>query len=106
MRRDCDGDQKKADVTGAIAQVSSENFRQGINTSADNLIQGKVAGVRVVTPQGLQAMTDQYGRYHITCAVTPNESRGSNFALKLDDRTLPSGFRLSALTNRAWGFSS
>jgi hypothetical protein len=25
----------------------------------------------------------------------PNESRGSNFVLKLDDRTLPSGFRLS-----------
>ena len=52
-------------------------------------------GVRVVTTRGLGATTDQYGRYHITCATTPNESRGSNFALKLDDRTLPSGFRLS-----------
>src|SRR5262249_52304525 len=39
--------------------------------------------------------TDAYGRYHITCAITPNESRGSNFVLKLDDRTLPSGFRMS-----------
>jgi hypothetical protein len=27
--------------------------------------------------------------------VTPHESRGSNFVLKLDDRTLPSGFRMS-----------
>ena len=52
-------------------------------------------GVRVVTARGLQATTDQYGRYHITCAITPNESRGSNFVLKLDDRTLPSGFRMS-----------
>jgi hypothetical protein len=26
---------------------------------------------------------------------TPHESRGSNFVLKLDDRTLPSGFRMS-----------
>ena len=25
----------------------------------------------------------------------PNESRGSNFVLKLDDRTLPSGFRMT-----------
>jgi hypothetical protein len=25
----------------------------------------------------------------------PNDSRGSNFVLKLDDRTLPSGFRMS-----------
>src|SRR5947209_12731531 len=40
-------------------------------------------------------MTDQYGRFHITCAITPNENRGSNFVLKLDDRTLPSGFRMS-----------
>ena len=39
-------------------------------------------------------MTDQYGRYHITCAITPNEVRGSNFVLKLDERTLPSGFRM------------
>ena len=40
-------------------------------------------------------MTDPYGRFHITCAVTPNEARGSNFVLKLDDRTLPSGYRAS-----------
>src|SRR5262249_6010134 len=32
---------------------------------------------------------------HMTCAITPHESRGSNFVLKLDDRTLPSGFRMS-----------
>jgi hypothetical protein len=43
----------------------------------------------------LAALTDQYGRFHITCAITPNESRGSNFMLKLDDRTLPTGFRPS-----------
>jgi hypothetical protein len=51
--------------------------------------------VRVVTARGLAAKTDSYGRYHITCAITPHESRGSNFVLKLDDRTLPSGFRVS-----------
>jgi hypothetical protein len=51
--------------------------------------------VRVVTPRGLRATTDEHGRYHITCAITPHESRGSNFVLKLDDRTLPSGFRMS-----------
>ena len=48
-----------------------------------------------MTLRGLQATTDKYGRYHISCAITPNESRGSNFVLKLDDRTLPSGFRTS-----------
>jgi uncharacterized repeat protein (TIGR01451 family) len=54
-----------------------------------------LAGVRLVTARGLIATTDQHGRFHITCAVTPNEGRGSNFALKLDDRSLPSGFRSS-----------
>ena len=54
-----------------------------------------LAGVRLVTATGLAATTDTYGRYHITCAITPNESRGSNFVLKLDDRTLPSGYRVS-----------
>jgi hypothetical protein len=49
----------------------------------------------VATATGLEATTDAYGRFHITCAITPNEDRGSNFVLKLDDRTLPSGFRMS-----------
>ena len=46
------GDQSVEDVTGSMTQVTEENFRQGINTSADNLIQGKVAGVRVVATSG------------------------------------------------------
>jgi hypothetical protein len=43
----------------------------------------------------LLATTDPFGRFHITCALTPREDRGSNFVLKLDDRTLPSGYRAS-----------
>jgi hypothetical protein len=31
----------------------------------------------------------------MTCAATPMDGRGSNLVLKLDDRTLPSGFRMS-----------
>ncbi len=52
-------------------------------------------GVRIVSARGLIATTDKYGRFHITCAAVPNEDRGSNFILKLDDRTLPSGYRLT-----------
>ena len=55
-----------------------------------------IQGVRLVTAQGLTATTDQHGRFHITCAITPREDRGSNFVLKLDDRTLPSGFRMAS----------
>ncbi|MCI2282095.1 hypothetical protein L3081_00145 [Colwellia sp. MSW7] len=51
--------------------------------------------VRIATAQGLLVTTDKDGRYHIACAEVPNEMRGSNFILKVDERTLPSGFRIS-----------
>jgi large repetitive protein len=54
-----------------------------------------LAGVRIVSARGLIATTDKYGRFHITCAAMPNEDRGSNFILKLDDRTLPTGYRVT-----------
>ncbi|MEJ2393109.1 MAG: isopeptide-forming domain-containing fimbrial protein [Gammaproteobacteria bacterium] len=54
-----------------------------------------LAGVSVVTVRGLIATTDNNGRFHIACAVVPDEDRGSNFILKLDDRTLPTGYRLT-----------
>lgn len=54
-----------------------------------------LAGVRVVSARGLIATTDKYGRYHITCALVPNEDRGSNFILKLDDHSLPTGYRVT-----------
>ncbi|ADY30277.1 TonB-dependent receptor [Cellulophaga lytica] len=46
------GSQTKADVTGAVTQLKESSFRQGINTSPDALLQGKVAGVRVVNASG------------------------------------------------------
>jgi len=54
-----------------------------------------LAGVRVVTVGGLLVTTDKFGRFHITCAVVPDPDRGSNYILKLDDRTLPSGYRIT-----------
>jgi hypothetical protein len=38
---------------------------------------------------------DKFGRFHITCAVVPDPDRGSNFIIKVDDRTLPTGYRLT-----------
>ncbi len=54
-----------------------------------------LASARVATARGLVVTTDEYGRYHITCAITPNQDRGSNFIVKLDERSLPSGYRLT-----------
>ena len=46
------GKQTKKDVTGSVSQLDEKNFRQGVVTSADQLLQGKVAGVRVVGASG------------------------------------------------------
>ncbi|EOR93858.1 SusC [Arcticibacter svalbardensis MN12-7] len=46
------GKQIKRDVTGSVTQLSETNFRQGVVVSADNLLQGKVAGVRVIGGSG------------------------------------------------------
>jgi uncharacterized repeat protein (TIGR01451 family) len=79
------------DCTDVYGKVFNDLNRNGAQDEGEP----GLAGVRVVTPKGLVAKTDQYGRYHITCAIIPDENRGSNFVLKLDDRSLPSGFRMS-----------
>jgi uncharacterized repeat protein (TIGR01451 family) len=79
------------DCTDVFGKVFDDVNRNGSQDSGEK----GLPGVRVVTAQGLAAKTDQYGRFHITCAIVPNDIRGSNFVLKLDDRTLPSGFRMS-----------
>jgi len=79
------------DCTDVIGKVFDDVNRNGRQDEGE----GGLEGVHVVTARGLQATTDKFGRYHITCAVVPNDSRGSNFVLKLDDRSLPSGYRLS-----------
>ena len=54
-----------------------------------------IAGVRLITAQGLLVTTDAEGRYHIACPVASPSDMGSNFIVKVDERTLPSGYRLT-----------
>jgi len=46
------GTQRKGDVTGSIATVKSENFIKGSVTDAGQLIQGKIAGLAIISPNG------------------------------------------------------
>lgn len=46
------GTMRKSDLTGAIASVNQEDMKQGIVTSAEQLLQGKVAGLSVVQGSG------------------------------------------------------
>ncbi|WP_168797704.1 DUF7507 domain-containing protein [Aliishimia ponticola] len=51
-------------------------------------------GVRIATVNGTLITTDSHGRFHVPCAELPG-AIGTNFILKLDERTLPSGYRLT-----------
>jgi len=83
------------DPTFDCTDVTGKVFDDGNRNGSQDPGELGIAGARLVTPTGLAATTDEYGRFHITCAITPREGRGSNFMLKLDDRTLPSGYRSS-----------
>lgn len=46
------GTMRKGDLTGSIASVSADELKQGVITSAEQLLQGKVAGLSVVQSSG------------------------------------------------------
>ena len=77
-----------SDITGKVFNDENANGYQDEGEKG-------LPAIRLVTAQGLLITTDQHGRYHIACSLAPNEMRGSNFIIKLDDRTLPSGFRIT-----------
>jgi uncharacterized repeat protein (TIGR01451 family) len=79
------------DCTDIIGKVFDDANRNGAQDQGEK----GLPGVRVVTAQGLLVTTDDHGRFHVTCAVVPDENRGSNFILKVDDRTLPTGYRIT-----------
>ena len=75
-----------------IGRVFDDKNRNGY---ADDGEPGLPA-VRVVTVKGLLVTTDKNGRFHVPCADIPDAETGSNFLMKLDTRTLPSGYTVTS----------
>ncbi|MFK8005543.1 MAG: SusC/RagA family TonB-linked outer membrane protein [Saprospiraceae bacterium] len=46
------GSAKRSDLTGAVASIEAKDFNKGIVVAADQLIQGRLAGVNVVNNSG------------------------------------------------------
>lgn len=46
------GTQRKGDLTGSVANVSSKDFNQGMINSPEQLINGKIAGVQIMSNSG------------------------------------------------------
>lgn len=78
------------DCSDLIGKVFDDQNRNGYQDEGEP----GIPGVRVATPKGWLVTTDEYGRYHIACADVPSELRGSNFIVKVDERSLPSGYRI------------
>jgi iron complex outermembrane receptor protein len=46
------GTSRKKDLTGSITSIKAKDFNKGVNTSPDQLIQGKVAGLQITNNNG------------------------------------------------------
>lgn len=78
------------DCGDIIGKVFDDENRNGYHDDGE----GGISGARVASPEGVQVVTDSHGRFHIPCADLPDSRIGRNFILKLDPRSLPSGYRI------------
>ena len=79
------------DCSDIVGKVFDDRNLNGVQDEGEE----GIGGVRLVTARGLLITADAHGRFHLACAAVPNELRGSNFILKLDDRSLPTGYRVT-----------
>jgi uncharacterized repeat protein (TIGR01451 family)/fimbrial isopeptide formation D2 family protein len=84
-----------ADPTLDCSDVIGKVFDDANTNGTQDDGEPGLPGVRLVTARGLIVTTDAHGRFHLTCAVVPDPDRGSNFIVKLDDRSLPTGYRVT-----------
>jgi hypothetical protein len=76
------------DCSDIIGKVFDDTNKNGAQDKGE----AGIAGAKVATIKGTILTTDKHGRFHIPCAETPADI-GANFALKLDEASLPTGFK-------------
>ncbi|MCA3555031.1 SdrD B-like domain-containing protein [Aestuariivirga sp.] len=79
------------DCGDIIGKVFDDQNRNGYQDEGEP----GLPAVRVATVGGLLITTDSNGRFNIPCADIPDADIGSNFIVKLDARTLPTGYRVT-----------
>ena len=79
------------DCGDIVGKVFDDKNRNGYQDKGEP----GLPGVRVATVKGWLITTDKYGRFHVACADLPDARIGTNFIMKLDTRTLPTGYRLT-----------
>ena len=79
------------DCSDLIGRVFDDKNRDGYQDKGEP----GLAGVRLATVKGVLITTDKTGLFHVACADIPDSDIGSNFILKLDTRTLPTGYQMT-----------
>ncbi len=80
-----------SDVIGKVFDDLNMNGHQDDTGSAG---EPGLPNVRLSTVTGTLITTDEHGRFNVPCAELPGDT-GANFTLKLDTRTLPTGYQLT-----------
>ncbi|QZZ37248.1 DUF11 domain-containing protein [Nitratireductor kimnyeongensis] len=79
------------DCGDILGKVFDDRNRNGYQDAGE----AGLPGVRVATVKGLLLTADVHGHFHVACADLPDRRIGSNYIMKLDPRSLPSGYRLT-----------
>ncbi|WP_372605558.1 hypothetical protein, partial [Actibacterium sp.] len=83
------------DCSDVIGRVFDDKNRNGyLDAPTGDQTEPGLPGVRLVAPNGRIVTTDAFGRYSVPCAALPRDI-GSNYMLKLDTRSLPTGYRVT-----------
>jgi uncharacterized repeat protein (TIGR01451 family) len=85
-----------SEVIGKVFDDRNGNGYQDapFETDAGLISEPGIPAARLATVDGTVITADAHGRFNVPCAALPL-SGGSNFILKLDTRSLPSGYRLT-----------
>src|SRR5690606_18392206 len=75
------------DVIGRVFDDRNRNGYQDDNEPG-------LPGARVATVNGMLITTDAHGRFNVACADLPHGRIGSTYLMKLDPRSLPTGYRI------------
>src|SRR5690625_7932250 len=67
------GVQRADEVTGAVSSVSSDNIVRGSVTDAGQLVQGRIAGLNIITPDAKPTSTSQINLRGITTLMASTE---------------------------------
>ncbi len=87
------------DNATVLGKVFVDHNENGIQDPDHVPVERGLAGVRLITPEGLLIETDRYGRFHIADISVTREA-GINYVVKIDANSLPSGAQVMSDTRQ------